>query len=185
MQKEKDKLRLKFKNYLSNKFFGDFELIHLLVYFIPLIPVIGFYLYASAYHLFDALLGVEFYYDPDLLIELFFNVNDLVLGPTQFNPLIVIWNLLLFAIWALILFNALIIAPLLLLFIVFQVLSAPFKKEFLQGLGEFFMGLFLGATLYLVVAALSADDANIWRTLGAMLGFIASVSFLVYSVSYG
>ena len=185
MTHEENKLKSRFRRYLSENLFKGFETIHLVVYFIPLVPVMGFYLYASAYYLFEALLGVQFFYDPDSLIELFFNVNDLVLGPTQFNPLIVIWNLLLFAIWGLILFNASIIAPLLLLFIVFQVLSAPFKKEFLQGLGEFFMGLFLGATLYLVIAALSADDANIWRTVGAILGFIASVSVIVYSVSYG
>ena len=185
MTREENKRRLWFKSYLKNTFFGDFEILHVVVYFIPLIPVTVFYLYASAFYLFDALLDVQFYYDPDSLIELFFNVNDLVLGPTQFNPLIVVWNLLLFAIWALILFNATIIAPLVLLFIVFQILSAPFKQEFLEGLGEFFLGLCLGATLYLVIAALSADDANIWRMVGAVLGFIASVSVIVYSVSYG
>lgn len=68
--------------------------------------------------------------------------------------------------------------------IVFKVITAPFKKEFLDAFAEFLMGLVFGATIYLAIAAF-ADDTTIWRIGGAVLGFVATLSFLVYAIAYG
>lgn len=177
------KLSLWCKSHLKN-LYGDLDRVHLIVYVIPSAILICFLIYCLVSIAFYTLFDVQFHYDPNTLLDLFLNIHQLALGPTQYNPLVLIWNWLLLAFWSLIIFNATIIAPIFTLYVVFKVITAPFKKEFLDAFAEFLMGLFFGATIYLAVAAF-ADDTTIWRLGGAVLGFVATLSFLVYAIAYG
>jgi len=166
---------------LIEDFWGSSDILHWIVYIIPIALALLFYFYCLVFEValqvFDERIGVT----PSLdIVGKFF--RGLILGPTQFNPFVILWNCLVLACGLIFFLNAVLIAPLTLLYVIFKTLTLPFKPQVLYAIGEFLIGLLGGASIYLVLALLS-KETSLYRVAGAVVGFCGTVGLIIFSVS--
>lgn len=165
---------------LIEGFWGPANDLHWIVYIIPIALAFLFYFYCLVFGVALRLFDVKIGFTPSLdLVGEFFRA--LILGPTQFNPLVVLWNCLVFVFGALFFLNAVLIAPILLVYAIFKALALPFRPQVLNALGEFSIGLLGGASIYLVLALFS-KEGSYYRVAGAVVGFCGTVGVIIWSV---
>ena len=167
---------------LREDLLGPADALHWIVYYIPLAFVLPFYLYCLVFEvglrLFDARIGFTPSLDLDLVGEFF---RGFILGPTQFNPLVILWNCLVLACGMIFFLNAGVIAPLLILYFIFKTLALPFKPQALYAIGEFSIGLLGGASIFLVLGLFS-EETSYYRVVGAVIGFCGTVGLIILNV---
>ena len=169
----------KLKSFIED-FWGSADALHWIVYLIPIALVFPFYLYCLIFEVALQLFEVRIGFRPSLdLVGEFF--RGLILGPTQFNPLVVLWNCLVLACGVLFFINAVLIAPILLVYVILKALALPFRPQALYAIGEFSIGLLGGASIYLVLALFS-KETSYYRVAGAVIGFCGTVGVIILSV---
>ena len=169
---------------LTEDMLGSIDAVYWIAYIIPLAIILPFYLYCLVFEvglrLFDTRIGFTPGLSLDLVGEFF---RGLILGPTQFNPLVVLWNCLVLACGGIFLFNACVIAPILIVVVILKALALPFKPQALDAIGEFSIGLIGGASIFLVLAAFS-KETSVYRIAGVIVGFCGIVGIIIWDNYY-
>ena len=111
-----------------------------------------------------------------------FNINDYTLGPTQYNPFVIIWNVTLAVLFVTIFFYATILFPIVLLYLLVLLISAPFKKEFVEAFSNFIFGIFFGSTIFFIFVVFADDELSASKVIGGLIGFIAMVCVIIYGL---
>lgn len=173
----KELLRTKIKNTIAENGWVWFS-----IFYVPFVVTIPIYGYGAFYYLWVELLDFgslspprSIFYYTGLILQLFGE-------PSYQNILGCIWFTICILPACAIAFHMVLYTPLTILFITLRILSKPFKEEFLEELGEFLLGLGMGATLFLIFAILSENPTRI-RLIGGFIGFTATIAFMIYELA--
>lgn len=160
-------------------FFGDK---YALLYNATAIPAIIFYIDFAIYLLGKNIFGHELSIIPDMFWDFINNLEGTFIGTDLNDPITIILLIPICIVVFMVGLNFFLV-PLVLIYFSGPILAKPFKPEFIENLIELFLGFFLGATLYLVVAIFSTDEIPTARLIGGIFGFIFTCTLIYLSLT--
>lgn len=156
--------------------------VEFVVYFVPLVVTLPIYGYGALYYILVEVLDFSSLTPPHGIFYYTRLVLQLFGEPSYQNILGCVWVTICILPVFIFVFHAYLLTPLIIFAGILWILAKPFKEEFLEELGEFLLGLGMGATLFLIFAILSENPTRI-RLIGGLIGFTATIAFMVYGLA--
>lgn len=151
-------------------------------FYCPFVVTLPIYGYGALYYIWVELLDFSSLTPPRGIVYYAGLILRLFGEPSYQNILGCVWVTICILPACAIVFHAYIFTPIAIFAGILWILAKPFKEEFLEELGEFLLGLGLGATLYLFFAILSENPTRI-RLIGGIIGFTATIALIVYGLA--